>query len=382
MIELAPEDSLRLHVLLSGEVQAVRIEEASLTVRALTPQGEVAVRLHPTGRIDSYLRIVRELFAGHASGSPGGYPVYLQRWTRMGQVQGGLDRLLLFGEPEAVISVACSASLTDELARRAWWAMPDSENARRMLARRAIVEGRMGEVLATHLLEHLPFETSPAVLMETVRLLLEPGLLGAEERERLWQKGKQDRACHVGFLERIPDELPETDPPFREEFFPSLQEMAERGNDAARLLARVLSGTGQAFLRTAAALLRNPQEKEVASASLDALARYFSILESPSFDSAEEAIRWAKEKAGADEVVLAFPELRPEVEAMFALSGIDSRTAYPVLSRTTASGTLLGSKLEPLVLPVLALMRVLRGGREETEVRRRRRARGGPEIGA
>ena len=380
MIELAPEDALRLHVLLAGELQAVRIEEASRMVRALTPQGEVVVRLHPTGRIDSYLRMVRELFAGHASGSPGGYPVYLQRWTRMGQAHGGLDRLLLFGEPEAVISVACSASLTDELARRAWWAMPDSENARRMLARQAIVAGNMGKLLATHLLEHLPFESSPVVLMETVRLLLEPGLLDEEAKLRLWQKGKQDRACHVGFLEKLPDRIPEPDLPVREEFFAQLH--ALRDHRAAKLLGRLFSGSGQAFLKAAGAILRNPLEKEVASASLDALARYFSILESDSFDSAEEALRWAKEKSSENEVVHAISELRPEVEAMFALSAIDSHTARPILSRTTASGTLLASKLEPVVLPVLSLIRILRGGQEEPEARRRRRARGGPAIGA
>ena len=50
--------------------------------------------------------------------------MYLQRWTRMGQMRDeSLEQLLLLGEPEAVVAVVCAPGLTDELARRAWWAM-------------------------------------------------------------------------------------------------------------------------------------------------------------------------------------------------------------------------------------------------------------------
>ena len=120
MAELTPEDSLRLNVMLAGDIQAIRIDAANMTICGLSPRGTATVKLHPIGRGDQYLRTARELLAGFAIGSPGGYPVYLQRWTRMGQARDkGLDRLLLLGEPEAVTSVAYSNGLTDELARRA-----------------------------------------------------------------------------------------------------------------------------------------------------------------------------------------------------------------------------------------------------------------------
>ncbi len=116
-----------------------------MTVLGLSEKGEARVPLNPVGREDRYIRQVKELLSGHILGSPGGYPVYLKRWTRMGQMRDqSLEQLLLLGEPEAVVGVVCAPGLTDELARRAWWAMPEAENARRMLASEAVVGGAMG----------------------------------------------------------------------------------------------------------------------------------------------------------------------------------------------------------------------------------------------
>src|SRR3989339_1658980 len=104
--ELSPEDELRLNVLFNTELLAVRIDESNMTLWALTPQGEASVPLKPNERSDRYLKRVRELLSGHALGSPGGYPVHLTRWTRHGQMEGvNLGKLLLTGEPEAVVAV-------------------------------------------------------------------------------------------------------------------------------------------------------------------------------------------------------------------------------------------------------------------------------------
>ena len=105
---LSPEDSFRLQVLLAQDLKAVRIEESesSPALYALTDRGEVRIPLFPNARLDKYLRHLRELLSGHALGSPGGYPVFLTRWTRHGQMEGlNLGRLLLTGEPEAVVAV-------------------------------------------------------------------------------------------------------------------------------------------------------------------------------------------------------------------------------------------------------------------------------------
>src|SRR3989344_6462309 len=115
-MSLSTEDQLRLNVLLAHDVLEIRLDESAMIVHAWSPSGEARVPLNPNARPGNYLKQVRELLSSHALGSPGGYPVFLQRWTRMGQArENRLDRLLLLGEPEAITAVAGSPALTDEL---------------------------------------------------------------------------------------------------------------------------------------------------------------------------------------------------------------------------------------------------------------------------
>ena len=382
MSELAPEDELRLNVMMAGDIQAVRIDEAAMIVYGLSARGEAAIKLHPTGRSEQYLRHVREMLAGSATGSPGGYPVYLHGWTRMGQARNkGLDCLLLLGEAEAVVSVAYSNGLTDELARRAWWAMPVADNARRMLERECVVQGKMGRVLAGYLVEHLPFESSPHTIIDTVRLVLQPGLITNEVRQKLWNRGAVDNAYHVGFLERMPDDLPVEIPPrgdwlaLREKLAP----MAE--HPVAIRLERVLSAKGQAFLQTAEALLRYPADRDVVYALLNALAAYFSSVLPPCNNGTPGAIIENADALCRDALTVegqflqAFPEYVPEVNAMLILSCMSSRVAAPILSHSTAGGTLMRQRLEPVTTPILQQIAVLRGQQfNATAPRRRQRA--------
>lgn len=384
MSELAPEDELRLNVMMAGDLQAVRIDEAAMVVHGLSSRGEAAIKLHPTGRNEQYLRRVRELLAGHATGSPGGYPVYLHGWTRMGQARDkGLDCLLLLGEDEAVVSVAYSNGLTDELARRAWWAMPVADNARRMLERECVASGKMGKVLAEYLIEHLPFENNPHTIIDTVRLLLQPGLVDDGVRKKLWNRGSVDNAYHVGFLERMPDDLPAVVSP-RDDWGALSARLAQWADHPYALqLERVLSARGQAFLQTSEVMLRYPADKDVVNALLDALAAYFSpTLHAACCDGGTpEAIlanvdgfcRDASSKAG--QFLECFPEYVSEVRAMLALSCMNSEVAAPVLSRSTAGGTLMRQKLEPVTTPILQQIAVLRGQIfSATAPRRRSRA--------
>jgi hypothetical protein len=178
MMELTPEDALRINVLLAGSLKAVRIDESSMTLYALSDKGEACVRLNPNCRDEAYLRGVRETLSSHVLGSPGGYPVYLKRWTRMGQARDEtLEALLLLGEPEAVVAVVNASGITDELASRAWWASQTSENARCMLAQEQVVTGNMGSVLADFLVEFLPFEEEARNQIKSVRLVLQGNLI-------------------------------------------------------------------------------------------------------------------------------------------------------------------------------------------------------------
>jgi len=330
---LSPEDALRLNVLLAGEVLAVRIDEGARQLHALTPKGEARFALSPVGRADRYFQRVRELLGGHALGSPGGYPVHLRRWTRMGQMEPKkLEAMLKLGEPEAVLAVAYAGELTDELARRVWWAQPTMEVARAMLAQPAVQTGTMGPLLAEFLIEHLPFEEDPVAAMHSVRAVLAAGLLAAQQREPLWLKGKRRPYYLVGFLEFLPDELP-PEPP---------RELPANLGDspAAALLARCYSPSGQSYLHAAELVLEKPPAHETVYLMLDLLGRHFA--------------------AGRD-AAAQLPACPAEAAVLDRLSRLSNADAEPILTRTTAIGPLMRRHLEPLLAPIIADLKLLRG---------------------
>lgn len=369
-MELSSEDALRLNVLLTHELQAVRINENSLTLYALTGRGEARIALHPTGRKEQYLRLVREMLSGHALGSPGGYPLFIQRWTRMGQNSGdNIDKLLLLGEEEAVVSVAYSPKLTDELARRAWWCVQSGDNARRMLERPAVSQGKMGPVLAEYLVEHLPFETSPHVVIDTVRIVLQPGLLNPQTLQRLWKSAKGDNTYYVGFLETVPDALPgqEDEPVTASPGASSLEPLVAAGNPYARQLDRVRSRSGKRFLAACEDVLRRPADQDVARALFRAIGAYFAALRQDASQerSLEGAValagqRLATPDAGLEALLATMPQCRSVMHALLVLAEVGEYTVAPILVRTTAIGSLMRRKLEPVTDPVLEQLVVLR----------------------
>lgn len=298
--ELSQEDQFRLNVLLAQDAKAIRLDESNLVLHALLGNGEEAsMPLHANCRADKYLRLVREALSGHALGSPGGYPVYLSRWTRHGQMESAnLGQLLLIGEPEAVVAVVHSPALTDDLAGYAWWAMPTIEHARLMLMREAVAKGRMGPVLTDFLVEHLPFlQEDHLAIMDTVAVLLYAGTLSEAQREAIWRRGKRQNSYYVAFLEMCPDSLP--DAPDR------------------------------SFAEASAEVLSRPDTQEVVTRTLNAVGRYFS----------------------------SHPGAMPEVRGR--LGAVDASLADPVFSRSTAIGSLMRRRLEPVIGPVLADLREL-----------------------
>lgn len=331
---LSPEDALRLNVLLAGEVLAVRIDEGARLLYGLTPKGEAKLALNPVGRPDRYFQCVRELLGGHALDSPGGYPVHLRRWTRLGHAEPKkLEAMLKLGEPEAVLAVAYAAELTDELARRVWWSLPTMEVARAMLAQPAVRRGQMGPLLADFLIEHLPFEEDPVTGMNSVRAVLAAGLISPQAREQLWLKGKRRPYYLVGFLESLPDALPPEPARPLPDGLPD--------NPAARLLARCYAGTGQSYLKAAELILEKPPAHEAVYLMLDLLGQYFA-------DGRE-----------APAQLSAYPA---EAAALAALAQLSNTVAEPILTKTTAIGPLMRRHLEPLFAPIIGHLQTLRGG--------------------
>jgi hypothetical protein len=365
-MDLSSEDALRINVLLAGPVKAVRIDESRMTLYALSDKGEARVRLNPNCRDETYLRRVREALSSHVLGSPGGYPVYLKRWTRMGQTRDGiLESLLLLGEPEAVVAVVNAPGITNEIARRAWWASQTAENARCMLAQQSVVQGDMGPVLADFLVEFLPFETEARDMINSVRLILQSGLVSNETRDELWGRGKHKNAYYVGFLQAVPDELPVRVAPHPrgEEICGKLEGLTQTGNPFAVQLCRLLGSEGQGFLDAVESVLHKPSNQDVVVSLLHAIAAYFHTIRTnvaAGLQTMDEILAAADKlmiSASAPgqplgELLARVPGMEKEVHAMLVLSMADEPLVNPIFSRTDAIGTVMRRKLRPVSEPL------------------------------
>ncbi len=373
-MSLTSEDTLKLNVMLQNDVQAIRIDESRMTVHALSGDSESSLTLNPDCKPEQYLKKVREMLSGHVLGSPGGYPVFLTRWTRMGQArEEGLSDLLMLGEPEAVVAVANAKGLTNELARCAWWANPVSDTARRMLASPKVVQGKMGKILAQHLVEHIAFETEPQVMIDTIRLVLQPGLIDDGTKQKIWASSGRKNIYRVGFLQTIPDELPEPAPPHpqHDTVAPELSKLGENGNVIAGMLLKTLSSEGQTYLAVAEAILRKPSNQDVVVSLLNALGNYFSPARQQRSDTQDifeiisETGALLKEKpAPITELADALPSLESIVEAVLVLSRLSDKVVTPVFARTTAEGTLMRQKIEPVTTPIFERFALLLDRRE------------------
>lgn len=369
-MELSHEDQLRLNVMLANPFDAIRIDDSRMSVYALSGETESRIQLNPTGRGETYLKQVRELLSGHALGSPGGYPVFLKRWTRMGQARAdNLSGLLKLGEPEAVMAVAGAPGLTNELARCVWWANPSASIARSMLEKEAVITGTMGKILAQYLVEHLPFETESELMIESTRLVLQPGLVDEQTRTMLWNKGKQKRAYHIGFLCALPDDLPDkqTARTDHREFSDSLAKSG-MDNPFASLLEKVFSENGQSFLSLAKSILNKPANQDDVVILLNTVRRYFknACLVQDKCQDIEQIISESKiqceqpENKKLAQLITAFPELKNEILAMLVLARCDEAVVTPVFARTTAIGSVMRKKLAPVTDQLLLMFSNLR----------------------
>ena len=371
-MELSAEDNLRLNVLLAQKLQAVRIDESKMIVHALTDRGEAKVVLNPNCKDEKYLKEIKALFSTHVMGSPGGYPVFLKRWTRMGQARDeSLQQLLLLGEPEAVVAAVHAPGLTDELAERAWWVMPTANNARRMLEKEAVVQGRTGPVLADFLIEFLPFEEDPHVMIDSVRLVLQPGLINDEEKKKLWTKAKTKRNLYVGFMHALPDGIPalaDSNSAYAS-VIEKLNVLIAEQNPYAVILGRILSERGQAFVQTAEIALKKPGNQQVVESLFNAISAYFSAVKPDDFtvDDIDAICSEADQLCvttddGALKAVLDIvPDMKDSIQAMLILSCLSVKLINPVFSQTDAIGTMMRKKIKHITEPIVEQFRILSG---------------------
>ncbi len=368
-MELSGEDELRLNVLVAQPLQAIRIDESRMRVHALSAKGEATVPLNPTCQDEKYIRLIRQFLSARYLGSLGGYPVFLRRWTRMGQARhDSLEKLLLIGDPEAVAAVVHASGLTNELARRAWWSNMCAENARRMLEKQNVVTGSMGLELAKFLVEFLPFEEQQKAIIDSVRLILQPDLISDQVRKNIWNKGKRRNSYYVGFLQQTPDDLPFDLLSHHkwQSLSKALQIEINRDNKIARLLCRTLSSAGQAFLYTADLVLQKPNDQDVVVALLNAMGDYFGHIKVGArnwrtmqalSDHAEETY---KGHPDVNKILTIDPSLQPQLKALLHLSMIGETLADPIFGMTDAIGSVMRNKIKPITIPLSAYLRALR----------------------
>ncbi|EIJ32819.1 hypothetical protein [Thiothrix nivea] len=369
-MQLSNEDNLRLNVLLAQPLQAVRINEATMTVHALTEKGEAKVRLNPTTRDEQYLRWVRELLSTKVTGSPGGYPVFLKRWTRMGHTRNNLEQMLLLGEPEAVVAVVHAPTLTHEIGRRAWWASPSAHNARRLLEKPDVVAGPLGKELAAYLLEFLPFEEVQLDVVDSVRLCLQAELISAAERESLWNRAKRKNPFYVGFLFAKPTLIPLPAKANRRytDVSTQLAEPLATANPWAQTLANLLDANGQNWLRTLQLALDKPVDQDVVIALFIALGAHFK-LPFPEFRGVREidtALQRAEQLCSGDcppDIKTVLENLNAETlplfKSMLILAQMGEDTLIPYFGGNDSVGSVMRKRLEPLTDPLLAQIKVL-----------------------
>lgn len=367
--ELSAEDSFRLQVLLAQDLKAVRIDEATLTLHALTPQGEASIPLCPNCRADKYLRLIREMLSGHALGSPGGYPVYLTRWTRHGQMEGvNLGKLLLTGEPEAVVAVVHSPGLSDELARYAWWTQPTIENARLMLSRAAVARGAMGPILASFLVEHLPFlQDDHLGIIDTVGVLIYSQAVTTAGLESMWKWGRRSNTHFVAFLSMAAADLVDaSEQPFQlplalaahAQQVAVATALSQHALPAGSVLARAYSSQGQTFLDAASEILERPETQEVVSYTLNAIGRYFSAgVTCDQFNQPGEADPADPTNPAAAEAWQAFAR---QLQAAERLALCNDLAVKDIFARSTAIGSLMRRKIQPIIAPLLQDIAMLR----------------------
>ena len=361
-MDLCDEDKLRLNVLLAQKPQAIRIDESRMEVLALSTQGEAKVSLHANCKDEKYLKIVRQWLSTQVLGSPGGYPVYLRRWTRMGRARDdSLEKLLLLGEPEAVVAAVRANGLTNELAKRAWWCAPNSDNARWMLDNKEIAQNSMGPELAKFLVEFLPFEESSKATIHSVRLVLQPNLIDEKTKQDIWKRGKRKNTFYVGFLQQCPEEIP-LESAAHENYKECLSHLTQidQPNVAQQKLIAVLSDKGQATITTFINVLSKLNDQDVAVEIFNTLHQFFFINE-------DYAYKWrdmddlvghveqcmASPSTEIQKIIDAYPNAKMYIRSILLLSMVSESLLDPVFGVTDAIGSVMRKRIEHLTTPLI-----------------------------
>jgi hypothetical protein len=334
------EDILKINVLIATS-NAIRIDVYKLSVVGLNAQNkEQSINLQPTGDSDTYLQEVKKLLVTQVLGAMGGYPSYLKRWSRMGQVESSnLASLLKLGEVEAVVAVANAKNLDKDLLKRTWWCATNTDNQAeigRFLLNKSFVLGtQTGKDISAYLLEFLPFITDTEQLIDTTSLVLQKDLITPILKQKLWQQGQRKTAILVGFLERLPNHLPNIDNTPTKTFS---HEFLQIVNDVR----------GQIFLKTVAHILKKINQEYVLYRTLEVLGRYMA-----------HPLISHKDSIGALQAQTEAFKDNEALQARLLLAGVGENLVVSTISAHNLTGSAIRKKLAPVLTPIQFALKTL-----------------------
>lgn len=342
---LSTEDTLKLNVLIATSI-AIRIDTYKLVVVGLNTQfKEQVIDLNPTGDSDAYIKEIKKLLINQVLGVMGGYPSYLKRWSRMGQVaSSNLTSLLKLGEVEAVVAVSNATNLDKDLLKLVWWCATNTDNqaeiGRFLLTKDLCVNTEVGKNIAHYLLEFLPFTQDVEQLINTTNLILQKGLISEAEKAKLWKQGQRKTALLVGFIERMQDNLPNEVGATSLDF--THQDLQITSSEQAQLL-----------LKTTVHILKKINQETILYRTLDVLGQYLSHPLITCKDSINDITNQAN--------VLTHNS-KHEKEKLFArmlLAGVSERLVVSTISAHNLTGSAIRKKLINVLEPIQKALNAL-----------------------
>jgi len=342
---LEPEDILKLNVLIATSV-AIRIDTYKLTVVGLNAQfKEQIIALKPSGDSEVYIKEVKKLLVTQVLGAMGGYPSYLKRWSRMGQVESSnLTSLLKLGEVEAVVAVSNSTNLDNDLLKLTWWCATNTDNqaeiGRFLLTKPFVLNTQTGREIAQYLLEFLPFVDDIEQLIDTTSLVLQEGLIEQKDKDRLWKQGQRKTAFLVGFVERMRGNLPN-------EF--NLKIPNYEHSD----LQIINSQQSQLFLTTLDHILKKINQEYVLYRALEVLGQYMSHQDISTQNTIEKITNQVSDLS------LNADNEQDKLDARLLLAGVSEKLVVSTISAHNLTGSAIRKKLAHVLEPIQQALKTL-----------------------
>ena len=342
---LEPEDILKLNVLIATSV-AIRIDNYKLTVVGLNAQfKEQIIALKPSGDSEVYIKEVKKLLVTQVLGAMGGYPSYLKRWSRMGQVESSnLTSLLKLGEVEAVVAVSNSTNLDNDLLKLTWWCATNTDNqaeiGRFLLTKPFVLNTQTGREIAQYLLEFLPFVDDIEQLIDTTSLVLQEGLIEQKDKDRLWKQGQRKTAFLVGFVERMRGNLPN-------EF--NLKIPNYKHSD----LQIINNQQSQLFLTTLGHILKKINQEYVLYRALEVLGQYMSHQDISTQNTIEKITNQVSDLS------LTADNEQDKLDARLLLAGVSEKLVVSTISAHNLTGSAIRKKLAHVLEPIQQALKTL-----------------------